>query len=140
MFTGIIEELGEVESVGARLKVRCSTVMTDMIEGASIAVNGVCLTAVDPRPDSFSADLAPETLRPPVRHLPTPHRPPPASLLLSPRPCARNPAPQQPGRPARRLAREPRAAALAGRPLERPHRAGPRRRHGRVALARGLGQ
>ena len=29
---------------------------------------------------------------------------------------------------------------LAGRPLERPHRAGPRRRHGRVALARGLGQ
>jgi riboflavin synthase len=30
MFTGIIEELGEVESVGARLKVRCSTVMTDM--------------------------------------------------------------------------------------------------------------
>src|ERR1035437_9345822 len=63
MFTGIIEELGEVESVGARLKVPCATVMTDMIEGASIAVNGVCLTAVDPRPDSFSADLAPETLR-----------------------------------------------------------------------------
>ena len=68
MFTGIIEELGEVESLlgrstGARLKVRCSPVMTDMAEGASIAVNGVCLTAVDPRPDSFSADLAPETLR-----------------------------------------------------------------------------
>jgi riboflavin synthase len=68
MFTGIIEELGAVESVqtrsaGARLKVRCSTVMKDMAEGASIAVNGVCLTAVDLRPDSFSADLAPETLR-----------------------------------------------------------------------------
>lgn len=68
MFTGIIEELGAVESVqtrsaGARLKVRCSTVMKDMTEGASIAVNGVCLTAVDLRPDSFSADLAPETLR-----------------------------------------------------------------------------
>jgi riboflavin synthase len=68
MFTGIIEELGALESVqtrsaGARLKVRCSTVMEDMTEGASIAVNGVCLTAVDPRPDSFSADLAPETLR-----------------------------------------------------------------------------
>ncbi|MBZ5624017.1 MAG: riboflavin synthase [Acidobacteriia bacterium] len=68
MFTGIIEELGAVESVvtrsaGARLKVRCSTVMKDMTEGASIAVNGVCLTAVDPRLDSFSADLAPETLR-----------------------------------------------------------------------------
>jgi riboflavin synthase len=68
MFTGIIEELGEVESVlnrsaGARLKVRCSTVMPDTTVGASIAVNGVCLTAVDPRPGSFSADLAPETLR-----------------------------------------------------------------------------
>ena len=68
MFTGIIEELGLVEAVqtraaGARLKVRCSTVMKDMTEGASIAVNGVCVTAVDPRPDSFSADLAPETLR-----------------------------------------------------------------------------
>lgn len=67
MFTGIIEELGTVESVqtraaGARLKVRCSTVMQDMAEGASIAVNGVCLTAVDLRPDSFFADLAPETL------------------------------------------------------------------------------
>ena len=37
--------------------------MADMTQGASIAVNGVCLTAVDPRPDSFSADLAPETLR-----------------------------------------------------------------------------
>jgi riboflavin synthase len=63
MFTGIIEELGEVESVGARLKVRCSTVAGDLTEGASIAVNGVCLTAVEPRPNSFSADLAPETLR-----------------------------------------------------------------------------
>src|SRR5205807_2830524 len=68
MFTGIIEELGAVESLlmraaGARLKVRCSTVLSDMAEGASIAVNGVCLTAVDLRPDSFSADLAPETLR-----------------------------------------------------------------------------
>jgi riboflavin synthase len=68
MFTGIIEELGTVESVvaraaGARLKVRCSTVMQDMAEGASIAVNGVCLTAVDLRPDGFFADLAPETIK-----------------------------------------------------------------------------
>jgi riboflavin synthase len=63
MFTGIIEELGTVETPGSRLTVRCETVMTDMAEGASIAVNGVCLTAVDPRPGRFSADLAPETLR-----------------------------------------------------------------------------
>jgi riboflavin synthase len=68
MFTGIIEELGTVESMvaraaGARLKVRCSTVTEDMTVGASIAVNGVCLTAVDPQRGSFTADLAPETLR-----------------------------------------------------------------------------
>jgi riboflavin synthase len=68
MFTGIIEELGRVESLetraaGARLKVACSRVLEDMIEGASIAVNGVCLTAVDLRPGSFTADLAPETVR-----------------------------------------------------------------------------
>jgi riboflavin synthase len=67
MFTGIVEELGTVESVaarsaGARLKVRCTTVMEDIKEGASIAVNGVCLTAVDLRPDGFHADMAPETL------------------------------------------------------------------------------
>ena len=68
MFTGIIEELGAVVALqmgaaGARLNMRCTTVMADITEGASIAVNGVCLTAVDPRPDGFSADLAPETLQ-----------------------------------------------------------------------------
>ncbi len=67
MFTGIVEELGSVASfekrqAGARLRVHCSTVLDDLREGASIAVNGVCLTAVDLTPDSFSADLAPETL------------------------------------------------------------------------------
>lgn len=68
MFTGIVEELGTVEALesraqGARLTVRCSVVREDLREGASIAVNGVCLTATALRPDSFSADLAPETLR-----------------------------------------------------------------------------
>jgi riboflavin synthase len=64
MFTGIIEELGRVASIQAgRLVVRCPTVREDLSQGASIAVNGVCLTAVDLGPDSFSADLAPETLR-----------------------------------------------------------------------------
>lgn len=67
MFTGIIEELGAVESfqfrqTGARLTISCSTVMSDLTEGASIAVNGVCLTATSLTPVSFSADLAPETL------------------------------------------------------------------------------
>ena len=67
MFTGIVEELGTVSGLparaaGARLTIACSTVMEDLREGASIAVNGVCLTAVDLKPQSFSADLAPETL------------------------------------------------------------------------------
>ena len=62
MFTGIIEELGKVETAGARLSISCSLVLSDLTVGASIAVNGVCLTAVDIRSDGFSADLAPETL------------------------------------------------------------------------------
>ena len=63
MFTGIVEELGTVERAGARLKIRCSVVLDGTRKGASIAVNGVCLTAVDLDASSFSADLAPETLR-----------------------------------------------------------------------------
>jgi riboflavin synthase len=68
MFTGIIEELGAVSALeeraaGGRLTVRCAIVREDLRDGASIAVNGVCLTATDLRPDSFSADLTPETLR-----------------------------------------------------------------------------
>lgn len=67
MFTGIVEELGKIEafdrhSSGARLLIACARVLSDMTLGASIAVNGVCLTAVDIRPDGFSADLSPETL------------------------------------------------------------------------------
>ena len=67
MFTGIVEEVGKVialepRATGARLRVRCSTVLEDARQGSSIAVNGVCLTALDITPDSFAADLAPETL------------------------------------------------------------------------------
>ncbi|MCA2963298.1 MAG: riboflavin synthase [Acidobacteriota bacterium] len=67
MFTGIIEELGVVESftpreAGARLRIGAATVLTDVFPGASLAVNGVCLTAVALEPGSFAADLAPETL------------------------------------------------------------------------------
>jgi riboflavin synthase len=63
MFTGIIEELGTVVEPAPRLRVRCSTVLSDLAAGASIAVNGVCLTAVEVASDSFVADLAPETMR-----------------------------------------------------------------------------
>ncbi len=67
MFTGIIEELGMVESMdrhdgGARLVVR-SPLAARLSQGGSIAVNGVCLTALNPDGRCFSADLAPETLR-----------------------------------------------------------------------------
>src|ERR1039458_7725424 len=63
MFTGIIEELGTVITAGARLRVACRTVLSDATLGASIAVNGVCLTAAALHDDWFSADLAPETLK-----------------------------------------------------------------------------
>jgi riboflavin synthase len=67
MFTGIIEELGTVEWIeprkaGARMRVKCAQVLSDATEGSSIAVNGVCLTAVGITLGSFDADLAPETL------------------------------------------------------------------------------
>ena len=67
MFTGIVEELGavvalEARPAGARLRIRCNKVVADANEGSSIAVNGVCLTALEVRADGFSADLAPETL------------------------------------------------------------------------------
>src|SRR5215471_8781403 len=67
MFTGIVEELATVAALkrrpaGARLCVKCRTVLEDLREGASIAVNGVCLTAVSISAESFDADLAPETL------------------------------------------------------------------------------
>jgi riboflavin synthase len=68
MFTGIIEELGRVAAVeakqsGARLKIECSAILHDANIGASIAVNGACLTAVEVGTGTFSADLAPETLK-----------------------------------------------------------------------------
>jgi riboflavin synthase len=68
MFTGIIEELGIVRSLekrgeGARLLVEARTVTADTREGDSISVNGVCLTAIDVRADSFAADGSRETLQ-----------------------------------------------------------------------------
>jgi riboflavin synthase len=68
MFTGIVEELGEVAAIrtlaaGARIAVRCRLVLEDIAIGASIAVNGTCLTATEIARDGFSADVSPETLR-----------------------------------------------------------------------------
>jgi riboflavin synthase len=68
MFTGIIEELGRVRSVerrgeGVRVTIGARVVAEGTLEGDSIAVNGVCLTALDVRPDSFAADGSRETLQ-----------------------------------------------------------------------------
>jgi riboflavin synthase len=68
MFTGIIEELGQVSALdikatGARVMVECSSILQDATLGASIAVNGTCLTAIELSGHHFAADLAPETLR-----------------------------------------------------------------------------
>lgn len=67
MFTGIIEELGRIaaredHAGGARITVSATVVTADAKEGDSIAVNGVCLTALEITPNSFSADLSKETL------------------------------------------------------------------------------
>ena len=67
MFTGIIEELGKVQSVenrgdNARIVIEARLVVQGTNHGDSIAVNGVCLTALDITSDSFAADVSMETL------------------------------------------------------------------------------
>jgi len=68
MFTGIIEETGKILSLenrgdGARIKIAASLVTRDTLEGDSIAVNGVCLTALNIKLDGFAADVSNETLK-----------------------------------------------------------------------------
>lgn len=66
MFTGIIEELGEVEAVersddGARLRIRAA-IARELSEGDSVAVNGACLTATSADDGGFEADVMHRTL------------------------------------------------------------------------------
>lgn len=66
MFTGIVFELGEVESVeagadGARLRIKAS-VASELAEGDSVAVNGACLTATSAGRGAFEADVMRQTL------------------------------------------------------------------------------
>ena len=68
MFTGIVEEVGEIVDVvaqedAARLRVHGPLVTSDARPGDSIAVNGVCLTVVDPADGVFGVDVMGETLR-----------------------------------------------------------------------------
>ncbi len=67
MFTGIVEELGTVARLArgdrvARLEVSAKATLEDDAIGGSIAVNGVCLTVVERRPEHFVFELGPETL------------------------------------------------------------------------------
>src|SRR5947199_2294902 len=67
MFTGIIEEVGEIIAVSGAgdfrtIRVQGRTVMDDLRVGSSIAVNGVCLTARSVNETSFSAEMSRETL------------------------------------------------------------------------------
>lgn len=70
MFTGIVEEIGEIADVrpeggGRRLTIRCDEVLSDLRTGASVAVSGVCLTVeeIDARRSTFRAFAVGETLR-----------------------------------------------------------------------------
>ncbi|HJE85382.1 MAG TPA: riboflavin synthase [Corynebacterium amycolatum] len=67
MFTGIVEELGEIREIhreadSITLTICATTVLDDVHHGDSIAVNGVCLTVVEFGDDFFTADLMQETL------------------------------------------------------------------------------
>ena len=67
MFTGIIEELGQIERIdhtadAARLTIRGPLVVDGVGHGDSIAVQGVCLTVVERTPDTFTADVMKQTL------------------------------------------------------------------------------
>ncbi|KAJ4713744.1 riboflavin synthase [Melia azedarach] len=69
LFTGIVEELGEVEQLGVSsdggfdMKIRAKTVLQDVHFGDSIAVNGTCLTVTEFGEEDFTVGLSPETLR-----------------------------------------------------------------------------
>ncbi len=67
MFTGIIEEIGEITAIapagdGWRLTVRAPRAAADAVHGESIAVSGVCLTVVGSTADTFDADVMKQTL------------------------------------------------------------------------------
>ena len=63
MFTGLIETNGAIERIDAGTFVVSAPFARELSLGESVAVNGVCLTAVDVTASAFSAELSPETLR-----------------------------------------------------------------------------
>ena len=68
MFTGIIENVGRIESLernadGGRLRVHAGALAASLAVSGSVAVNGCCLTVVERSGETFAADLSAETLR-----------------------------------------------------------------------------
>src|SRR5882724_6925656 len=70
MFTGLIEDLGTIATIaparggqGSRLAIETGLPEADLFLGASVAVDGACLTVVELRGRTFSADVSVETLR-----------------------------------------------------------------------------
>ena len=68
MFTGIIEETGQIQKIeksplAARVTIQCQKVLSHTKIGDSIAVNGICLTVTSLSPQAFTADVMAETLR-----------------------------------------------------------------------------
>jgi riboflavin synthase len=66
MFTGLVEEVGTIAEISVRggnhrITINAPNIANELKEGDSIAVSGVCLTALDIKPASFCADLAAET-------------------------------------------------------------------------------
>ena len=66
MFTGIVEEIGRITRIeqrgeNRRITIAAETTPKELGTGHSVSVSGVCLTALDVKPGSFCADLAPET-------------------------------------------------------------------------------
>jgi riboflavin synthase len=75
MFTGIVEEVGSIRMIElseriARLEIEATVTVDGVDIGGSVAVNGVCLTVIERRPDGFAFEIGPETLtRTALRHL-----------------------------------------------------------------------
>ena len=68
MFTGLVEEIGEMRRIGRKgeamvLSIAASRIMDDLKLGDSVAVNGVCLTATTIQKNLFTVDVMPETYR-----------------------------------------------------------------------------
>ena len=68
MFTGLIEEIGEIQNIiksarSAKIKNKAGKILEDIKLGDSISTNGVCLTVTEFAPDSFTVDVMAETIR-----------------------------------------------------------------------------